>query len=460
MEIISKNVIFYIPKKRKTPEKFKSLPGLVPVTVSSDTATSGRKRTAKGWAESMNGGSDAGEMEEVVIPNRDFTLSLLEVDTNTRFSIVSYSYCGGPGSSNPTIGVTISSPDLSREMGPGKMAFCLMSVRNFFDIMGGQGTGYITDRKIHGTFCITFEPSYLTSYTCPGFVFEDPTDKTLSDAKAAGAVITSGKGTSKWIPGHKYYVKSSGTIVLALGEIEGVLGESSYHTYSQYDYSLVTNIYGAPSYEFDRMRPLKKAKAYLKLTTASTKFLESHLGVDLIDFWKDLLKMLSGNNGHRWDYPLIFRVPEGAPVTGIDQGEALTFDSSFGSVSDQLKNSVASHTFPSGGPASLTALDKMYFAVWPEGLTKDKIWKDPFEVQIKNAVGRELSELKNNGFTGITWKNLIGSQTAPSSSSHYYRRTVYCNAYRWFQDSPFYSLDQAGLEKKLTELIKNMGYGG
>ena len=152
-DIIAQNLIFNIPKKRVTPEGWKEWPGVIPATVIPDSVTTSRKNTAKSKAANMNGvGVD--EIEQIVIPNEDFTITLREWVSGYSKN---FSYCGTYGCSYPTIAVNIDSPELQKVMGDKKIALSML-VRDFFEILTSDECGYISERKLHGTFCVVRQP--------------------------------------------------------------------------------------------------------------------------------------------------------------------------------------------------------------------------------------------------------------------------------------------------------------
>lgn len=450
-DIIAQNLIFNIPKKRVTPEGWKEWPGVVPATVIPDSVTTSRKNTARSKAANMNGvGVD--EIEQIVIPNENFTITLREWVSGYSKN---FSYCGTYGCSYPTIAVNIDSPELQKVMGDKKIALSML-VRDFFEILTSDECGYISERKLHGTFCVG-ETTGSYSYAVPQFVLEDPLDKELRKAKSRGKIITTGKGTSKWIPGHKYYVKSKGIEVLALGTFDGVIGAGVYS--SAHDHFLERDIFGNNDYEFDRNECLGNVKVYLKLDRKDiSDAVNAKQGTDLPTFFLDIVKTVLSSR--YWYDPLIFRKDYATNyLTGIDQGEFLDFDSSLGTVSEQVKRLVESQL---NGVTSLsTDYQKAIISLWPEGIAKNKHWFGLLGKRVEDSVVREITRLKNNSFTNITAKNLIGRQTVTNNSNCRYSWNSYvdCDAYRWYQSKYLFGMSQADVEKKLEEIIKKRGNG-
>lgn len=447
MDTISQNLIFYIPKSRNTPANYKNYPGLVPVSVSSEAITSARKKTAKGFCASMTG-EPVDQIEEVVIPNDGFKFSLIEkLEDESCYNTVGYCPSGNIGTSSPVIGIYISNPSLDKVMGAGKRAHLMISVRNFFEILR-ENVGYISNREIHGTFCLDPEPTYQSSYSCPRFIFEDPTDQDLETAKSRGKLILTGKGTSNWIPGHKYYIKSNGTTVIALGTVDNVLVGSNWVTNSKFDFGVTSNLF-KKSYEFRRVRFLKSAKVYLRLDRDTTlNMVDEWQGKSVTSFLMEVIDNMS-KTSYSYDYPLVFReIAPGSNITGIDQGEFMTFDDSQGTLSDQVKLKVAQKLC---GRKITSTTNTMLVSLWPEGIKNNTEWMDSLDDMFEWAVKQDIANLKSAGLVNITAKSLIGTQTIPGST--YWNRTVECEAYRWFQGNIFYDLSQQELEDKLNKFI-------
>lgn len=84
-------------------------------------------------------------------------------------------------------------------------------------------SGYISENKVHGSFCCRYDEPVETFYGNTTLEIENPSNKEQQREKDTGKLLYEFKKTIKWIPGNIYVLKS-GVKVLYLGSIDNCLG--------------------------------------------------------------------------------------------------------------------------------------------------------------------------------------------------------------------------------------------
>ena len=83
-------------------------------------------------------------------------------------------------------------------------------------------SGYMSERKIHGSFCCRYDTSITTYYGNVTLEIENPDNLTLSVEKDSGKLLYDTRKTRRWEPGN-VYILSKGTRLLYLGIIHNKL---------------------------------------------------------------------------------------------------------------------------------------------------------------------------------------------------------------------------------------------
>ena len=184
------------------------------------------------------------------INNSNFTIELInEKDLNLSSGLTFYDrYC-------QTL-IKISHPELDSYSIP-----FLTSISNKRLIQLINKAEYVSENKIHGTFCCTTDSAWSN------FEIENPEDKKQSSSKDLGKRWSIERKTTKWIPGYEYYLENGNT-VLYLGELKDLPGFFSTSRYSRYyepglGFSINTNI--IQSYEFKSL--CRKCTGHLFIKT-------------------------------------------------------------------------------------------------------------------------------------------------------------------------------------------------
>lgn len=110
----------------------------------------------------------------------------------------------------PVTSVRISNDELGLKF--SKPVYILVSVSSLLKIL--KDSRYVTDGKIHGDYCMSFNVSGVID-----LIQNDSQDKVLEKSKEIGKLINTKTRTSKWKPGYKYAFSPT-EYVIYLGNVK------------------------------------------------------------------------------------------------------------------------------------------------------------------------------------------------------------------------------------------------
>ena len=145
--------------------------------------------------------------EEIELENEGFEVSFVNIDRESRL----YHYIDRMGSTL----VKIEHPGLSRFKGIN-----FVVVLENIKLLGLiKESGYMTDSKIHGTFCCRYDTSVVTFFGNTTLEIENPENSTLKSEKESGELLYKSRKTTKWLPGN-IYILGNGSKILYIGDFD------------------------------------------------------------------------------------------------------------------------------------------------------------------------------------------------------------------------------------------------
>lgn len=224
----------------------------------------------------------------VIIGNHGFEFTILK----------SYSW-------DRSVYLGVESPEIMEKVGSKLMM--KVDISNFLELL--CNSGYVSGCKIHGTYRISSSCKYKDGKIEPKL--EDPGDETYKESVVAGNCL-SGKQTSKWIPGHKYILKT-GTYIIYLGDLKDVLlmgARGKCTTYPLFSFSHYRMIYSS-QYQGG------SGKVFIIIDDHNKDLLEEHKGETSVEF----LDFLLGDGYSGLGYYCKVRDDRSTKLTGSDLGE-------------------------------------------------------------------------------------------------------------------------------------------
>lgn len=253
--------------------------------------------------------------DRIVLENTGFKLRLV-LDVSDRI-------CGASGRSPETILVEIIHPELEKYY----PVYTSVDVNSILRAICRSGE--VEDSIVSGTFSFLHEMSYYNT----NIVLEDFSDKSLLDKKEKSKLIATTKGTSKWIPGHRYLLKSGKSFIYLGNTIQDKL----YSSYSGKNYNgayyLLWNSerIGRSYCAYECPTNVGKVVIFddqLEKDMACNKFLDMKLGTATItEFIGSALQDYRSTLGPTYCWSqMICMFSNKIPVTAIDMGEVFIDD--------------------------------------------------------------------------------------------------------------------------------------
>jgi len=290
---ISTEVIFYITDKPAGQE--------TGVAVVINDETTNMKKRVKWSLRSNPASSGCGSIKEYSVQNTGFRLSFPEHNDICNWS--------------SKVNLRIESDSLNKVAGGNRSYIIQLDTKNFLSAIQENNISISTSGKLSGEYCLVFDRDrQLTN-----IVLEDSSDKDIMLAKKIGKLVDEGRGTSKWEPGHMYYLKQSKKYIVYLGHINDIFLPNYYYYGKTYEL-FATWGSSVMSSNNDIIKASGKLFVYVDpLVFCKNKF------TTLTDFIIKLLKSLEGDELISGLGTIAVR-DSGSSLSGVDIGEIMPID--------------------------------------------------------------------------------------------------------------------------------------